>query len=302
MMMNEKKVMMIAGANGFMGRYLSRYFLDKGWRVFGLARRTQGLADGVEFVQWDGETMKSSWVEVLEEVDVLINLVGRTVDCRYNDENKRQILESRVNSTKLLGQAVASCSKPPSVWMNASTATIYEDTREKPQTESGGVVGHGFSVEIAKVWEGAFHDAKVSDSVRKIILRTTLVMGDEKGTVMDVLSGLARKYLGGKMGDGGQMVSWIDINDVCRAVEWMIETESASGPYNLAAPNALTNAEMMKRIREKVGVSFGLPAYEWMLELGAFFMRTETELILKSRWVYPERLIQGGFVFEREEF
>jgi uncharacterized protein len=164
------------------------------------------------------------------------------------------------------------------------------------------VVGHGFSVEIAKSWEGAFHDAKVSDSVRKIILRTTLVMGDEKGTVMDVLSGLAKKYLGGKMGDGGQMVSWIDINDVCRAVEWMIENESASGPYNLAAPHALTNAEMMKRIRKRVGVSFGLPAFEWMLEIGAFFMRTETELILKSRWVYPEKLIQGGFVFEREEF
>ncbi|MFT5905143.1 MAG: hypothetical protein ACI9E1_000736 [Cryomorphaceae bacterium] len=300
--MSEIKTMMVAGANGFMGRYISRHFLEKGWRVFGLARRTKGLAVGVEFIRWDGETLEASWKEVLEGVDVLINLAGRTVDCRYNDENKRQILDSRVTSTKILGNAVAGCASPPSVWMNASTATIYASTREKAQTESEGVIGDGFSVEIAKTWEAAFNAAEVDESVRKITLRTTLVMGDEKGTVLDVLSGLARKYLGGKMGDGGQMVSWIDVNDLCRAVEWMIEDEAASGEYNLAAPEALTNAEMMRRIRERVGVRFGLPASEWMLEVGAFFMRTETELILKSRWVYPERLIEEGFVFEKEEF
>lgn len=300
--MSEIKTMMVAGANGFMGRYISRYFLEKGWRVFGLARRPNGLANGVEFIKWDGETLETSWTEVLEGVDVLINLAGRTVDCRYNDENKRQILDSRVNSTKVLGDAVAVCVSPPSVWMNASTATIYAATREKAQTESEGLIGDGFSVEIAKTWEAAFNAAVVDESVRKITLRTTLVMGDEKGTVLDVLSGLARKYLGGKMGDGSQMVSWIDINDVCRVVEWMIANETASGAYNLAAPEALTNAEMMKRIRERAGVRFGLPASEWMLEVGAFFMRTETELILKSRWVYPERLMEAGFVFEKEEF
>lgn len=294
--------MVIAGANGFMGRYISKYFLEKGWGVIGLARRTDGLAEGVEFVEWNGETLESGWMKVVDGTDVLINLAGRTVDCRYNDENKRQILDSRVNSTAVLGEAVAACENPPSVWMNASTATIYADTREGAQTESEGVIGEGFSVEIAKAWEGAFDEAEVADSVRKITLRTTLVMGDERGTVLEILRGLARKYLGGQMGDGGQMVSWIDINDVCRAVEWMIENKSAEGAYNLAAPVALTNAEMMRRVRKQVGVSFGLPAYEWMLELGAFFMRTETELILKSRWVYPERLLEEGFVFEREEF
>ncbi len=300
--MKEERTMVIAGANGFMGRYISRYFVEKGWRVFGLARRTDGLADGVEFVQWDGETLGGGWRECIDGADVLINLAGRTVDCRYNDENKRQILDSRVNSTAVLGEAVGDCVNPPSVWMNASTATIYADTRERAQTESAGVVGEGFSVEIAKAWEGAFAAAEVADIVRKITLRTTLVMGDEKGTVLEILRGLAKKYLGGKMGDGGQMVSWIDINDVCRAVDWMIENESAEGAYNLAAPEALTNAEMMERVRKQVGVGFGLPAYEWMLELGAFFMRTETELILKSRWVYPERLIEEGFVFEKEAF
>jgi uncharacterized protein (TIGR01777 family) len=300
--MSDKKTMMIAGANGFMGKYLSRYFLEKGWRVFGLARRTKGLASGVEFLQWDGVTVETSWVEVLDKVDVLINLAGRTVNCRYNDKNKRQILDSREKSTRVLGDAVAACLSPPSLWMNASTATIYAGTREKAHTESEGIIGDGFSVEIAKSWEATFDEAEVNDSVRKITLRTAIVMGDERGTALDVLSGLARKYLGGKMGDGGQMVSWIDVNDLCRVVEWMIENESASGVYNVAAPKALTNAEMMKRVRERVGVRFGLPASEWMLKVGAFFMRTETELILKSRWVYPERLIEEGFVFTKEEF
>lgn len=294
--------MVIAGANGFMGRYISKYFIDMGWRVIGLARRTDGLAEGTEFIKWDGETLDQEWAAQIDGTDVMINLAGRTVDCRYNDENKRQILDSRVNSTKVIGEAIAGCENPPSVWMNASTATIYADTREKAQTESAGVIGEGFSVQIAKEWEGAFDAAKVADSIRKITLRTTLVMAEEKGTVYEILKGLAKKLLGGKMGDGTQMVSWIGINDVCRAVEWMIDNQSASGAYNLAAPEAITNAEMMKRIRKEVGVCFGLPAYEWMLEIGAFFMRTETELILKSRWVYPERLIEEGFKFEREEF
>jgi len=294
--------MMIAGANGFMGRYLSKYFLGLGWKVLGLARRTEGLADDVEFVQWDGESLEDEWAARLDGVDVLINLVGRTVNCRYTDENKRQILESRVNSTKLLGKAVAGCERPPELWINGSTAALYEPSREVPQTESEGIITDSFQAEVTLQWEAAFIEAEVQESVRKIMLRTSLVMGDEEGTVYAILRNLAKKYLGGKMGDGGQMVSWIDINDVCRAVEWMIETKSASGPYNMAAPNALTNAEMMRRIREKVGVSFGLPAYEWMLEIGAFFMRTEAELMTKSMYVYPERLLDEGFVFEREEF
>ncbi len=300
--MNEIKTIVIAGANGFMGRYISKHFIDKGWKVIGLARRTDGMAEGVEFLKWDGETLEQEWAKEIDGTDVMINLAGRTVDCRYNDENKRQILDSRVNSTKVIGEAIGGCENPPSVWMNASTATIYADTREKAQTESEGVIGEGFSVEIAKSWEGAFDAAEVADSVRRIALRTTLVMGEEKGTVYEILKGLAKKFLGGKMGDGGQMVSWIDINDVCRAVEWMIDNESANGPYNLSAPEAITNTEMMKRIRKTVGVPFGLPAYKWMLEIGAFFMRTETELIVKSRWVYPEKLLEEGFKFERDTF
>ncbi len=296
------KVMVIAGANGFIGRYISRHFMQLGWKVLGLARRQDGLADGVEMLKWDGVALESSWAESLDGADVLINLAGRTINCRHNAENKRQIMDSRIDSTRVLGKAVLACEKPPKVWMNASASSIYKSTREKQQTESDGEMGENFMSEVAIKWEEEFFGAKVDETVRKIALRTTLVMANEKGTVMDILSGLARKYLGGTLGDGGQMVSWIGIEDYCRAVEWMITNKEASGPYNMAAPKALTNKEMMKRVREKEGACFGLPAFEWMLEIGAFFLQTEAELMIGSSWVYPEKLLAEGFVFKREGF
>lgn len=296
-----KRTIVIAGANGFMGRYLSEFFLKKNWQVKAFARREEGLAEGVEFHRWDGETL-DNWKEQLEGAEALINLAGRTVNCRYTDKHKAEIIDSRVNSTSVLGVAVGECSDPPKVWLNASTATIYRNAIDKYQTESEGDIGEGFSVDVAKAWESAFNDARVDDRVRKVTLRTSLVIADEEGTVLEILRGLAKKGLGGKMGSGKQMVSWIHIEDTCRAVEWMIENPEAEGAYNLVAPEALTNEAMMKLIRKDVGAWIGLPAMAWMLEIGAFFMRTETELIVKSRWVYPERLLEEGFVFEKERF
>ena len=284
-----------------MGRYLSEFFLKKNWQVKAFARREEGLAEGVEFHRWDGETL-DNWKEQLEGAEAVINLAGRTVNCRYTDKHKAEIIDSRVNSTSVLGVAVGECSDPPKVWLNASTATIYRNAIDKYQTESEGDIGEGFSVDVAKAWESAFNDARVDDRVRKVTLRTSLVIADEEGTVLEILRGLAKKGLGGKMGSGKQMVSWIHIEDTCRAVEWMIENPEAEGAYNLVAPEALTNEAMMKLIRKDVGAWIGLPAMAWMLEIGAFFMRTETELIVKSRWVYPERLLDEGFEFEKERF
>jgi len=296
-----KKVIVIAGANGFTGRYLSEHYLKNGWVVKGIARRTDGLAEGVEFHQWDGENL-SDWKSALESADAIVNLAGRTVNCRYSDENKRQILESRVNSTRAIGEAIAQCEKPPEIWLNASTATIYRNAIDHYQTESEGEIGKGFSVDVAKAWEAALNDADIDPSIRRIALRTSLVMADEPETVLEVFRGLAKKWLGGPMGSGKQMVTWMHIDDWCNSIDWIIENPEANGPYNLAAPEAITNADMMKLIRKDVGRSFGLPAYEWMLEIGAFFMRTETELIVKSRWVYPERLLAEGFKFEKPKF
>ena len=300
--MSEKKKMVIAGANGFLGRYLSKYFIQKGWHVIGLARRENGLADGVDFLKWDGVTLDSEWADQLDRSDVLINLVGRTVNCRPTEENKQQILESRVNATKLLGEVVGKSKTPPKVWLNASTAAMYDPTREKAQTESEGVMSDTFVANVGKKWEQTFNEAEIDQSVRRVALRISLIMAEEKGTVLEILKGLAKKFLGGSMGDGGQMVSWMDIQDFCRCVEWFIKNENASGAYNMSSPNALTNAEMMKRVRKEVGVSFGLPAFGWMIKLGAVFMRTNPDLILDSLWSYPERLLEEGFEFETPEF
>jgi len=290
------KSIVIVGANGFLGRVLSRYFLQNKWSVIGIARKPQGIVAGVDYVKWDGETL-GAWTEALEWVDVLVNLAGRSVNCRYREKNKRAVLESRVKTTALLGEALTQCANPPSVWINSSTATIYRHAEDCAQTDEEGEIGTGFSVSVAKAWEKAFFESDVT-GVRKVAIRSAIVMGKEPETVWPVLQKLARRGLGGKMGGGKQKVSWISDLDFARAVEWLVDTEEANGVYNLSAPNPVTNSELMRLVRSSTGCSFGLPAAKWMLEIGAFFMRTETELILKSRWVLPTRLLEEGFTFE----
>ena len=228
---------------------------------------------------------------------MLVNLAGRSVNCRYGEENRQAVLDSRVGTTQLIGEAVAQCSNPPKVWINSSTATIYRHAEDRPQGDFNGEIGTGFSVNVAKAWEKAFFESELS-SVRKVAIRSAMVMADEPGTVWTVLQRPARLGLGGKMGSGKQMVSWISDLDFARAVEWLAENEAATGTYNVSAPNPVTNASLMPCVRESVGMRIGLPATKWMLEIGTFFMRTETELVLKSRWVIPTRLLEEGFKFE----
>jgi uncharacterized protein (TIGR01777 family) len=207
-----------------------------------------------------------------------------------------------VNSTRVLGEAIAQCAQPPRVWLNASTATIYKHSLDRPIDELTGEIGSTpeakdeFSVEVARAWEQALDEAR-TPATRKIALRTAMVLGNGPNSVLPVLRRLARFGLGGKMGTGRQFVSWIHEVDFCRAIEWLIAHEDFTGPVNLAAPNPVPNRELMESMREVCRVPFGLPATEWMLELGAFFLRTETELIIKSRRVVPGRLIAVGFQF-----
>lgn len=293
------KKIIIAGANGFLARYLTRYFAELGWEVIGLARRRDGMGPQCRYVHWDGENL-SEWAKEIDGSDVLINLAGKSVNCRYNEENKALILSSRVNSTRVLGEAIAACDNPPELWLNASTATIYRHAETSPQSEQG-EIGEGFSVEVAKQWEEAFFGANVPGKVRKVALRISLVLADEPGTVFRYLYNLAKFGLGGKVGSGKQMVSWIHIDDMCRAVDWLIEHDEISGPINLASPEPLTNAEVMRRFRKYAKMPIGLPATKWMAEIGAFVLRTETELILKSRWVLPTKLLENGYVFKYPE-
>jgi uncharacterized protein (TIGR01777 family) len=291
-----KRRIVIAGANGFLGRYLASDLLARGDDVVGLVRREGTAPEGVEEVVWDGATL-GDWVAALDGADVLINLAGRTVNCRYHARHCAEILESRTASTRILGDAIALAEKPPLLWINSSTLTIYRHAEDGAQDEVNGELGAGFSVEVAKAWEKAFFGARVPGCVRKVALRTSMVLAREPGTVFEVLWRLVRFGLGGKMGDGRQRISWLHIEDFCRAVEWTMEHEEFDGVANLATPEVPTNAEFMAAMREQAGMPIGLPAARWMLAVGARILRTETELVLKSRWGAPRRLLEHGFRF-----
>jgi uncharacterized protein (TIGR01777 family) len=296
----------LAGGSGFLGGVLAAHFRKAGWDVLILTRRARpqdraGSSGSVREVPWDGCTV-GLWQPELEGATAIVNLSGRSVNCRYTASNRRKILESRVNSTRVLGEAIARCANPPRVWLNASTATLYQHTFDKPMDETGEIAAaaeanDAFSVEVGQAWERALDQAQ-TPRTRKVAMRMTMVLGLGSNSVFPVLRRLVRFGLGGKMGRGSQFVSWIHESDFCRSVEWVIAHGALGGPINFAAPNPVTNREMMKTLRQIGGVPFGLPATEWMLEVGAFFLRTETELIIKSRRVIPSRLLASGFKFQ----
>lgn len=297
------KRIILAGGSGFLGSALAKRFCERDYEVVVLTRAPRGRTDRVKELPWDGKTL-GEWAKLVDDADAVINLTGRSVDCRYTAANRRVIIASRVDSTRVLGEAIARCAQPPRVWLNASSATLYKHTFTTPMDEAGetGATPEAkdeFSVEVIRQWERALDEARTS-ATRKVALRITMVFG-AAGGVFPVLRRLARFGLGGRMGSGRQFVSWVHIADFLRAVEWLLAQDDFSGPVNLAAPNPLPNAEMMRVMRETVGVPVGLPATEWMLEVGAVFLRTETELILKSRRVVPGRLLAAGFQFQFPE-
>ena len=295
------KRIVIAGGSGFLGRALAAHFQKQRCAIAILTRFPTSGHVPIREIAWDARNL-GNWALELEGAAAVINLAGRSVNCRYNKRNRQLILESRIGSTRVLGQAIANCKSPPAVWLNASTATIYRHTfgpawDESGQIESTPEAKDEFSIEVATAWERAFSEAE-TPGTRKIAMRTAMVLGRDKNSVFPMLRRLTRLGLGGKMGRGRQFVSWIHEQDFCRAVEWLIEKESFSGVVNIAAPNPVTNAEMMKVFRETFGMPIGLPAAKWMLEIGAFVLRTETELVIKSRHVIPGRLIESGFEFD----
>jgi uncharacterized protein (TIGR01777 family) len=246
------------------------------------------------FLEWDGRN-EGPWTLALEGAEAVINLAGRSVNCRYTPENRRAILESRVESTRAIGRAIAACKVPPKTWLNASTATWYRHADDKPQNDWLGEPGEGFSCEVARKWEEAFFGAMVPPETRKLALRIGMVLANEPDTVFNVLWKLARYGLGGAMGDGNQRVSWIHMEDFLRAIDFVIADSFLDGTLNLTAPDFPSNRQLMRIFREAVGMPIGLPANRQMLEIGARLMRTETELVLKSRWAEPVRLSDAGF-------
>jgi uncharacterized protein (TIGR01777 family) len=292
----------IPGGTGQVGTLLSRAFAADGHEVVVLSR-SPGKAPW-RVALWDAETV-GDWAAEIDGADVVINLAGRSVNCRYNAENRRLIRKSRINSTRAVGQAIAGAVQPPRVWLQASTATIYAHRYDAPNDEATGILGGSedpapeswrFSIDVAKSWEQSANEAIVPQT-RKIMLRSAMIMSPDRGGVFDVLLELVRWGLGGACGDGRQYVSWIHDRDFVRAVYWLIDHPELAGPVNLASPNPLPNAEFMRTLRAAWSIGFGLSATKWMMEIGAFLIRTETELVLKSRRVVPGRLLQSGFVF-----
>ena len=295
-----KTKIILAGGSGFLGSVLADYFAGKGAEVVILTRKPKTRAGSIREVRWDGLGV-GDWIKELEGARALINLAGISVNCRYHARNRKLLLDSRLNSTRVLGEAVARCDHPPPVWLNSSTATIYKHTFGPAWDESGEIGGCAeakdiFSVHIATEWERVFNEAS-TPRTRKVALRSAMVLGHAKNSVLPNLLRLGRLGLGGSLAGGLQFVSWIHEEDFCRAVEWILEHDEVTGVANLAAPNPVTNAEFMATIRKICHAPFGLPAPHWLLEVGAFFLRTETELLIKSRRVVPGKLLAEGFTF-----
>jgi uncharacterized protein len=293
----------LPGGSGQIGTALANRLHSDGHQVIVLSRSPSAVPWQV--TQWDTHSL-GSWATELNEADVVINLAGRSVNCRYTVANREEIKHSRIRTTELIGQAIKLCQSPPSLWLNSSTATIYNHRYDAPNDEASGILGSQdtqspdtwrFSIDVAESWEHAADKFDLPDT-RLTKLRTSMVMGPGRGGVFDVFTRLARKGLGGTLGDGRQFVSWIHEEDFIRAILWIIENKNLVGPVNLCAPNPLPNRDFMKALRQACGAPFGLPASKWMLEIGTFFMRTETELVLKSRRVVPSRLIESGFIFK----
>lgn len=278
------KKVVLAGGTGFVGQDFAQRFKKLGYEVLIISRQPGHIA-------WED---RARIIEALEEAEMLINLAGKSVNCRYTDENRKVILESRTRTTRILGEAVLACNHPPELWINSSTATIYRHAEDRPMTEKEGEIGSGFSVDVAKAWEQAFFEFSLP-STRQIALRIAIVLGE--GGVMVPMTNLVRFGLGGSQGAGTQQFSWVHIEDLFRMVIYLQEHPHLNGVFNASSPHPVTNRELMARLREQMGVRIGLPSPRWMLELGARFIQTETELVLKSRWVIPERMEREGFTF-----
>jgi uncharacterized protein (TIGR01777 family) len=297
----------IPGGTGQVGTILARAFHHDGHEVVVLARSMTTAPWQV--TRWD-PAEPTGWAHALDGADVVINLAGRSVNCRYTARNRQEILQSRVGSVRAVGHAIAAARRPPAVWLQASTATIYAHRYDAPNDETSGILGGAeadapdtwrFSIEVASAWEQALDDAP-TPRTRKVALRSAMTMSPDPAGIFDTLLTLVRRGLGGTAGDGRQYVSWIHETDFIRAIRFLIERQDMAGAVNVASPNPLPYRDFMEILRRTWGTRIGLPANKLMLEVGALFLRTETELVLKSRRVVPGRLLQEGFSFAYGEW
>lgn len=291
---SQTNKIVLAGGTGFLGQLLQPHFIKKGCQVVVLGRKKKNISEGVHFIKWDGFSM-GEWRSSLEGARMIINLVGKSVNCRYTEENKCEIIQSRVQSTRILGQAINACNNPPEVWVNAASAAIYGDRQSEVITEES-EFGGGFSPLVCKLWERAFYQSK-TPFTRKVVLRIGMVLSSKSGGVLQPFVDLVRVGLGGKMATGKQYLSWAHELDFLRAIDWINDHESISGAYILSSPEPTQNTVFMRALRKVLNVRFGLSHPIWQMKLGAIFMGTESELVIAGRRVVPQRLMETGFEF-----
>ena len=295
----------IPGGTGQVGRILCRAFASAGDEVVVLTRKANPECS-YRNVRWDGESV-GDWAKELEDATAVISLAGRSVNCRYGKKNRREILDSRVNSVRAIRSALEKAKNPPRVWLQASTATIYAHRYDAPNDESAGTISGTerdapdawrFSIHVAKAWESAVDESRLLPNTRIVVMRSAMIMSPDQDGIFAQLLGLVRCGLGGRAGHGRQFISWIHEFDFVRAIRFLIDSQELVGAVNICSPNPLPNSEFMRELRNAWGTTIGVPSSNWMLEVGAFLIRTETELILKSRRVVPARLLQHGFQFQ----
>lgn len=285
----------LAGGNGYLGGVLAKHFSSIADEVIILSRKPKAIEGNIKTILWDGKT-EGNWVNNLNGASLMVNLCGKNVNCRYNDKNRQEIINSRVLPTNLLNRVIEQLERPPLLWINITSATIYRHAEDQAQDEITGEIGYGFSIDVCKIWEETFFQV-TNPKTRKIALRLGIVLGRKDGAFPRLLN-LVKLGMGGKQGDGMQYVSWIHEQDVALSIEWLLDQKEIKGIVNCTAPDAIKNNELMKSLRKAYGVPFGLPAPAWLLEIGAKIIGTETELILKSRWVKPSVLLNSGFKFQ----
>ena len=288
----------IAGGTGYLGELLTKHYSkEKENQVYILTRRQKLNKDNIYYLQWDGKT-KDYWASLLEQTDVLINLTGKSVNCRYTTENKNEIYKSRLQSTAVLCEVIQELEFPPKVFIQSSSATIYRHSEDKLMTENNGEIGIDFSMDVCKKWEQVFNSYDLPNT-KKITTRTSIVLGNNGGA-FPIIKRMTKFGLGGKQGNGNQFISWITEEDYIKSIDFLINQEE--GVYNVCVPNPIKNKTFQKELRRKLKIPFGLSATKWMLKIGARFIGTESELLLKSRKVYPEKLLDLGFKFSTDEF
>ena len=292
-----KPPIILAGGSGFLGEALADALLERNCDVVVLSRRATRDAGRVHQIHWDGRTL-GDWAQAIDGAKAIVNLTGRSVNCRHTPENRREIMESRVNSVRILGEAVARSSRPPEVWVQASSLAIYGDPGDRWCDENT-AHARGFSEEVCRRWEGELEKI-AAPGLRKVVMRIGIVLDADKGA-LPVLARLTRFFLGGRVGHGRQYISWIHVSDLARIFVEAIERGDLSGVFNATGPNPATNAEFMRDLRRVLHRPWSPPVPAWATRVGAFLMRTEPSLALTGRRCCPKRFLESGFQFEFPE-